>query len=910
MSVLSWPEIRNRATAFARDWRHETSERAEAQTFWNEFFEVFGVNRKRTGIRFEKAVERFGKRGRGRIDVFWPGTLLTEHKSADQDLDAAHTQATGYFDGLSDNELPRYVIVSDFQRFRLYDLEDNDLTEFKLSELPVRISLFGFIAGYSKIKVRDEDPLNIKAVQLLGELHDALKQDGDDTGGLIARLFQTLNVPRERRQRSLEEEFGPFPYINGRLFEEALPIPEFSSKMRELLLDCCRVQWANISPAIFGAMFQKVIELGAKDRRRQLGAHYTSEANIRKVISPLFMDELRAEFEKVKNHKNKLFAFHDKLRRLCFLDPACGCGNFLVITYRELRKLELDVLRGAAKFGTATGRVFEALQINVDQFYGIEIEEFPAQVAQVAMWLTDHQMNVEAGREFGEFFARIPLEKSATIRHGNALRLEWEALVPPDRLNYILGNPPFVGKHYRTRAQREDLETVAKGMKAVGDLDYVAGWFLKAAQYLSGSKEGFVSRDKKQFQDTRFGKQALGIEDIFVELERADEEARKHIRGGFVSTKSITQGEQVSVLWSELLRRGVKIHFAHRTFKWSNDAPGKAAVHCVIIGFGRNEADHKRLFDYADVKGVPHEHQVSNISPYLTDGPDLIVAKRTKPLMPVPQMRCGNKPTDGGNLLLTPAERAELLAQEPEAATFVKRYVGSEEFINGIERYCLWLVDATPAQLHAMPLVKKRVEAVRRFREASSAAPTKRAASTPTRFFYQSQPDSDYILVPEVSSERRHYVPVGWMTKDIITSNKNYIIAQPHLFLFGVLQSAMHMAWMRLCAGRLKSDYQYSGTMVYNTFPWPQKLEDTHRDAIETAAQGVLGARTAHPGAILAQLYDPNTMPPNLSKAHARLDRAVDAAYVPDGGQKTFAGDAERIAFLFRRYAALTSLLV
>ncbi|MBA2491050.1 MAG: class I SAM-dependent DNA methyltransferase, partial [Gammaproteobacteria bacterium] len=560
MPALSWPEIRNRATTFARDWKDETSERAEAQTFWNEFFEVFGVNRKRTGIRFEKAVERFGKRGKGRIDVFWPGTLLTEHKSADQDPDAAHTQATNYFDGLSDIELPRYVIASDFQCFRLYDLEHNDLAEFNLSELPARISLFGFIAGYSKIKVRDEDPLNIKAVQLLGELHDALKnygygldekgkaghvlqmflvrvlfclfaddtglfspkdsflelvertrEDGADTGALIARLFQTLNVPRAKRQKSLEEEFGPFPYINGRLFEESLPIAELSGDMRGLLLDCCNVDWKNISPAIFGAMFQKVVELDAKDRRRQLGAHYTSEANIRKVIDPLFLDELRAEFEKVKNHKNKLYAFHDKLRRLRFLDPACGCGNFLVITYRELRKLELDVLREAAKFGAAIGRVFEALQVNVDQFYGIEIEEFPAQVTQVAMWLTDHQMNVEAGREFGEFFDRLPLDKSATIRHGNALRLDWEAFVPPDRLNYILGNPPFVGKHYRTTEQREDLETVAKGMKAVGDLDYVAGWYLKAAQYLSGSKEGFVSRDKRQFQDARFGRQAPGI---------------------------------------------------------------------------------------------------------------------------------------------------------------------------------------------------------------------------------------------------------------------------------------------------------------------------------------------------------------------------------------------------------------
>lgn len=517
-------------------------------------------------------------------------------------------------------------------------------------------------------------------------------------------------------------------------------------------------------------------------------------------------------------------------------------------------------------------------------------------------------MNVEAGREFGEFFARIPLTKSANIRCGNALRLNWEDFVPPHKLNYIFGNPPFVGKHYRTPEQREDLETVAKGMKAVGDLDYVAGWYLKAAQYLSGSKEGFVSRDKRQFEDTRFGKQAPGVEDIFVELERADEEARKRIRCGFVSTKSIAQGEQVGVLWSELLRRGIKIHFAHRTFKWSNEAPGKAAVHCVIIGFGHIDAACKWLFEYADVKGTPHERQVTSISPYLTEGPDLIFAKRTKPLQSVPIMRCGNKPTDGGHLLLTPVEREKLLTQEPHAADFVKRYIGAEEFINGVERYCLWLVDATPAQLHAIPLVRKRIEAVRRFREASSVAPTKRAASTPTRFFYESQPASDYILVPEVSSERRQYIPIGWMSKEVITSNKNYIIAEPNKFLFGVLQSIMHMAWMRQCARRLEGRYQYSGTMVYNTFPWPDKLVAKHRDAVEAAAQEVLDARETHPGATLAQLYDPNTMPLNLTKAHAKLDRVVDLAYVPDGGQKTYGGDAERIAFLFRRYAELTSL--
>ncbi len=625
-------------------------------------------------------------------------------------------------------------------------------------------------------------------------LIEETKADGSDTGTVLARLFQVLNQRAEDRQRSTAESFEAFPYVNGKLFEESLPIPAFDARMRALLLECCGLQWAGISPAIFGAMFQKIIELDAKDRRRQLGAHYTSEINILKLIGPLFLDELRAEFERVRHHKEALFAFHKKLPTLNFLDPACGCGNFLVITYRELRRLELDVLRAAAQFGTATAQVFDLFQVSLEQFHGIELEEFPAQVAQVAMWLTEHQMNLEAGREFGEFFRRLPLERSAHIRQGNALRLDWEDFVPPARLTCILGNPPFVGKQYQTAEQKEDMDFVVGSLKGTGVLDYVAGWYFKAAQYLSGTQEGFVSRDKRAFADTRFaGASASGpkesvvvgradesqkaaratkrgqpgpvgpeasapqIEDIFVVFEREDAAARSRIRCAFVSTNSITQGEQVGVLWSELFRRGLKIRFAHRTFKWTNEAPGKAAVHCVIIGFGREDTLRKRLFDYATVDGPAQERTADNINPYLADAPDVVLPNRREPLCRVPPMVFGSMPNDGGHLLLDDAERAALLAVDPQAEAWIRPFLGSEEFINGIPRWCLWLKDASPAQVKAMPHVRARIEAVREHRERSTRKATNKLASVPSLFGEIRQPTEQYLGVPKTSSERRMY---------------------------------------------------------------------------------------------------------------------------------------------------------
>jgi hypothetical protein len=547
------------------------------------------------------------------------------------------------------------------------------------------------------------------------------------------------------------------------------------------------------------------------------------------------------------------------------MDPACGCGNFLVIAYRELRLLELEVLRHVRDSGQMHLDIFQLVQTDVDQFHGIEIEEWPARIAEVALWLTDHQMNLRVSEEFGQYYVRLPLKHAPHIVHGNALSLDWNDVIPAERLTYLLGNPPFIGKHYQTKTQKSELVTLFAGLRSASDLDYVACWYRKAAEYMA---------------------------------------ANPAIKAAFVSTNSITQGEQVGILWPDLFRLGIKLHFAHRTFQWQSEARGKAAVHCVIVGFGLQEVAEKWLFDYATLKSEPHAISVANINPYLADAPDVIAMKRQSALMAMPVMRCGNKPSDGGNLLLTPDEKNQLLHDEPGAAPWLRRYVGSEEFINGIERWCLWLNGIPPQELRSLPHVMARVEAVRDFRLNSTAEPTRRAAERPGRFFFVSQPDGPYILVPEVSSERRRYVPIGLMPAEVISSNKNYLVAEASLYLFGLLQSAMHMAWLASVGGRLESRFQYSASMVYNTFPWPDP-GDKHRAAIETAAQAVLDVRAQFPNATLADLYDPLTMPPPLLKAHQALDRAVDAAY----GRKSFTREAERVAFLFERYQALTSLL-
>jgi hypothetical protein len=895
---LSRREIRTRATKFAKQWATAYNEDADAKPFWYEFFQVFGI-RGRTVGSYEVHVKKLTKAD-GYIDYFWPGMVLIEHKSRGKDLKKAAIQAVDYLHGVKEHEKPRFILVSDFARFVLYNLESGDETELLLEDFPKRTEVFDFIAGYEARPVREQDPVNIKAAELMGKLHDELKatgyegrelevylvrllfilfaddtgiferdafynyivdqtrEDGTDVGAQLASLFQLLNTPDAKRARNLDERLADFKYVNGKLFEEHLRIASWDGGMRVTLLECATLDWAAISPAIFGALFQSAMD---PKQRRNLGAHYTSEQNILKLIKPLFLDELWDEFNKVKSSAPQLDRFHKKLSELRFLDPACGCGNFLVITYRELRELEIEVIKAQLR-GQQVVDVDSLVLLNVDQFYGIEIEEFPAQIAQVALWLVDHQMNQRISAAFGEYMVRIPLTRSATIVCDNALRREWQSLLPEgERYEYILGNPPFIGSKLMSEEMRADIRAIFPDVKGAGTLDFVCGWYGLAAQYMAAN-------------------------------------GGKRTRTAFVSTNSITQGEQVGTLWGPLLAKGIKIHFAHQTFRWNNEARGVAAVHCVIVGFADLDVPKKRLFLYEEPTSDASEEVGSNISPYLVQGSDVVVRSRSSPLCPVPEIGIGNKPIDGGHYLFTTEQRDAFLTLEPGAKPYFRRWLGSDEFINGWERWCLWLGETPPSELRKLPHSLERIEAVRRTRLASKSAPTRKLAGTPTRFHVENIPTKEYLIIPEVSSERRTFIPIGYMHPDTMASNLVKIVPNATLYHFGNLTSTMHMAWVKYVCGRMKSDYRYSKDIVYNNYPWPENPSAAHQQAVEAAAQGVLDARAAHPTASLADLYDPLTMPPDLVKAHQALDKAVDKCYRP----QPFTSDAKRVEFLFELY--------
>ncbi|MFA7085274.1 MAG: DNA methyltransferase [Aliarcobacter sp.] len=892
--ALSWNEIKNRAINFSKEWEKEQREHAESQSFWNDFFNIFGISRKRVAS-FEEPVKKLGEQ-RGRIDLFWKGTLLVEHKSRGKDLAKAYTQAMDYFPGLKEAELPKYILISDFETFKLYDLEEDKNYEFTLNELYKNVHLFGFIAGYTKHKVVAEDPINIQAAQMMGKLHDKLKdvgydghslevflvrllflgfaedtsifekrafleflenktsEDGSDLGSKLTELFQVLNTPFEKRLKNLDESLATFPYVNGKLFEEFLPIPSFDSKMREILLECCYLDWSKISPAIFGSLFQSIMD---KEHRRNLGAHYTSEANILKLIRPLFLDELYEKFEKVKKNKKQLAEFHKELSTLHFLDPACGSGNFLIIAYRELRILELEILK--ILYSENVLDISSIVWCDVDQFHGIEVEEFPAQIAQVAMWLIDHQMNMMISEHFGQYFVRLPLKKSANIVHANSLQISWEDVISKEKLTYILGNPPFIGKQLQNKEQKDDMVRIFNKVQGAGVLDYVTAWYLKASKYIQNTK----------------------------------------IKVAFVSTNSIVQGEQVGILWKELFSNyGIKIHFAHQTFNWSNEAKSNAAVHVVIVGFASFDTTNKKIFEYENIKAEAHEKIVKNITPYLVEGDDIVIEKRRKPICDVPNISFGSMPNDGGNFLLTDEEKEELIKQEPLSEKYIKPLLSASEFLNGKNRWCLWLEDLNPNDLKSMSLVKQRVENVKKLREESSREATKKLAEYPTLFGEIRQPKSEYIGIPLNTSGNRIYIPFGYFPKDFISNNTMSVVAKSSLFHFGVLTSIMHMSWIKYICGRIKSDYRYSNELVYNNYPFPKNVSEKQKKAVEEKAQNVLNIRSQFSDCSLADLYDPLSMPPNLKKAHQELDKAVDNCY----GSKLFKNDKERIEFLFGLY--------
>jgi hypothetical protein len=908
---LSWNEIRARASAFSKEWKDAHYEKGETQSFYNDFFHVFGVKR-RSVARYEQHVQKLNDKT-GFIDLFWPGVLIVEQKSAGRDLAKAYGQAGEYFDALKESDRPRFILVSDFQTFELYDLDERETAKFRLADLSKHVEKLGFILGVQKRAFRDQDPVNIKAAELVGRLHDTLeeagytghdlerflvrlvfclfaddtgvfeprgifldfledrtREDGSDLGGFLTKLFEVLDTPEDKRGKKLDEDLAQFPYINGALFSGSTRIPDFTASMRKALLDASRFDWSPISPAIFGSLFQSVMN---KVERRQAGAHYTTEKNILKVIGPLFLDDLRAEFERLKalkiGRKAKLEEFHNSLSKLHLLDPACGCGNFLVIAYRELRLLELEILQAIYNDSGQLVLDVSALScVDVDQFAGIEIGEFAARIAETAMWMMDHIMNNRLSLAFGMSYLRIPLKKSPVIKHGDALEVDWAEVLSPKKCTHILGNPPFIGHQWRSKDQQRGMHAVWGQEGQVNRLDYVTCWFRKAVDYIPKNSP---------------------------------------IRAAFVATNSISQGEQASILWSWMYSQDVHIQFAHRTFQWTSDSRGQAAVHCVIVGFTRVKPASCTIFDYPNVKGEPVSVKTPQINAYLVNAAHILVPARTQAPEGLPAMFKGSQPTDGArlkragggyettsNLILDPAEREGALSRDPGLKKWLRPYVGSDELISGVWRWCLWLKAVQPADIKASKELQERLDRVRRGRLLSPTESVKEFAQIPWLFTQDRQPDSDYVAVPEVSSETREYIPMAMLSNSVVASNKLQIIPGGELWLFAILTSAMHMGWMRTVSGRLKSDYSYAPT-VYNSFPWPE-LTDSQKEALAKSAQNILDARATYPDTSLGQLYDPETMPANLRKAHEANDKLVDRLYAKGG----FSSERERVEHLFK----------
>ena len=921
--TVNWRDIQDRAVTFAHSYRDAKDEDRDAKPFWKDLMAMYGVEARSIGA-FEERVKVYGRPGVGKIDYFAPRKFLVEAKSLGKDLDDAYEQALEYFDSLPSEIRPRYIVVSDFARIRIHDLEKEEsdrVTEFKLEELSTRVRELAFFTDEEVQVYKPEEHIDVRAVRVMGKLHKALKEsnyppdylprlltrlvfcffaddigifeknqirryietntqpDGSDIGDKLYKIFDVLNTPdgtagsQNDRQSGTDDTLKALPWVNGGMFDGDIKVVFGSRDIRDMLLECMTFDWSRVSPAIFGSMFQSVMN---EKERHDLGAHYTSETNIKKVINGLFLEELLQELNVAATNKAKLEALWEKMAKITLLYPACGCGNFLVISYRELRTIENEIIRrlhGKADKRAIAHSVTHARldlgevdlqtisKLSIERMCGIEIDAFPVEVAKLSLWLVDHKMNVDLGRIFGEHLVKLPLREQPHIVQGNALRVDWESVVPKDKLTHILGNPPYLGYKQQQPEQKKDMEMSCGDVDGTGVLDYVAGWYIKAAKLIQGTQ----------------------------------------ISVAFVSTNSITQGEQVAALWRPMMEQfGVKITFAHRTFKWTNEATGKAAVYCVIIGFALDKPNNLKLYEYDDIAGAPREVTVGEINPYLLDAETIFLQKRMRPIsVNAPQMIYGNEPREGGMLLLSEQERAKILSEYPQLGVWIRKFVSADDFLNDGHRYCYWLVGASPEILQ-LPPIRERLTAVRVFREMSKQKAANEAKDTPSLFVSIRQDDNPYLLIPIVSSENRKYIPFGYMSTEIITSNANFMLPKATPWHFGVLESEMHMTWVRAVCGRLKSDFRYSNTIVYNNFPWPEPT-DAQKKAIEEAAQVILDARAKYPNSTLANLYDPNTMPTDLLKAHHALDRAVDACY----GKRSFKSEPERLEFLFERYQAL-----
>ncbi len=898
--VLSLMEMRNRSDKFIEEYNDVTEEHSFAQHFWRDFLEIFGIHWK-TVVVYEHAVEKING-NTGHIDCFWEGKVLIEHKSRGKNLDKAYTQALDYFTNLSADEKPRYIIVSDFERIRLIDLYTGKRTEIYLKELTDNLQLFHFIYKEETKKHEPQKELDIEASELMGKLYESLENDGyvgydlelllvrllfcvyaEDTGIFkpfqfndylfeendvanvgtnLQLLFRILNQPEDERQHSISEELKNFPYVNGKLFERPIVPPIFDGTMVNNLRNICNFDWSKISPAIFGSLFQSIMD---EELRRELGAHYTSEENILKVVNSLFMNDLWEEFYQAKGVVWKLEALWDKIGKLEFFDPACGCGNFLIVSYKELRLLEYEILSLLLEGDTNQVR-FDSKslsKIKLNHFHGIEIEEFPSLIAKVSMWLIQHQMDLKY-ETLDIHENNLPLKSSANIHNTNALTINWKDIVTPTNNLYILGNPPFAGSSLQTDQQKEELALVFSDFDKYKNLDYVSAWYKKALEYIQGT----------------------------------------NIEVGFVSTNSICQGESVDLLWGQLNDKyEFHINFAHQSFKWSNEAKKNAGVYVIIIGFSIKERQDKTLFIYDTPTAIPYSIKAKNINSYLVDFDELTIPRINNPISNVPKMQWGVQPRDDGNLLLTPEERIKLLKNEPQSEKWIRPLASAREFLNNKERYCLWLEGITPNELLNLPMIKQRVKNVEQFRLKSKAPSTRAAAEFPTLFVQRNNPKTDYILVPISTSENRDYVPISFVNKNVIPNNSVQVIPSDDMFIYGVICSKMHMTWMKYICGRLKGDYRYSATVVYNNFPFPENVEDNRRKDIISKAQNILDVRKEYPDDSLANLYNPSLMPPKLKKAHFKLDDSVDKAY----RSKKFKDDNDRMKFLFNLYLDYSS---